>query len=83
MLFSGSLSPRWWIGPVILRHSERAEHYNYFRDYDVGIGRYIESDPIGLRGGPNTYTYVGNNPLRSKDVTSWRLGTALGGRWTS
>ena len=21
-------------------------HYNYFRDYDPGIGRYIESDPV-------------------------------------
>jgi len=27
---------------------ETGLHYNYFRDYDPGIGRYIESDPIGL-----------------------------------
>jgi hypothetical protein len=27
-----------------------AEHYNYFRDYDPSIGRYTESDPIGISG---------------------------------
>jgi RHS repeat-associated protein len=42
-------------------------HYNYFRDYDPRTGRYIESDPIGMAGGINTYGYVNNNPVKWVD----------------
>lgn len=46
---------------------ETGLHYNYFRDYDPSTGRYIESDPIGLDGGLNTFAYVTGNPLRWSD----------------
>jgi len=37
--------------------------YNWMRDYDPAIGRYVESDPIGIRAGLNTYAYVGSGPI--------------------
>ena len=47
--------------------SEDGLYQNGARDYDASLGRFIESDPIGLAGGVNTYAYVGNNPLSFVD----------------
>jgi RHS repeat-associated protein len=47
--------------------AETGLNYNYFRDYNPVIGRYVEKDPIGQRGGFNLYRYVGNNPNNRKD----------------
>jgi RHS repeat-associated protein len=47
--------------------AESGLHQNGLRDYNPGFGRYVESDPIGLAGGIDTYAYVGGNPLTRFD----------------
>ena len=44
-----------------------AKNYNYYRDLDPATGRYVESDPIGLDGGVNTYVYAESQPLLFAD----------------
>jgi len=42
-------------------------NYNYHRNYDPHLGRYVQPDPIGLDGGLNPYVYANGNPLRYVD----------------
>lgn len=47
--------------------AEIGTHYNYRRDYDSATGRYVQSDPIGIGSGVNTYAYVWANPISAFD----------------
>lgn len=53
-------------------------NYNYFRDYEFGVGRYAQSDPIGLHGGVSTYGYVNASPFLLAD----KNGLESIGPWT-
>ena len=52
-------------------------HYNYFRDYDSEIGRYTQSDPIGLAGGINTFGYALQYPIKYTDAKGLAVPLAI------
>jgi RHS repeat-associated protein len=60
---------------------ETGLHYNRFRYYDPGAGRFVSQDPIGLAGGDNEYCFV-VDPISWFDasgLSSAKLNSALGG----
>ena len=74
----------------VRQHAEL--YYNYYRDYDLSLGRYVQADPIGLEGDINPYSYVAGNPLSAIDPdglkesgpdpadVAWKVGAKHFGR---
>jgi RHS repeat-associated protein len=70
--------------------AETGLHYNTFRYYDPGVGRFVTQDPIGLLGGNNLYQYAPNalgwidplgwagNPATATHITYQGIDAATG-----
>lgn len=61
--------------------------YNLNRDYMPNLGRYLGSDPIGISGGIDPFTYVDGRPLNAIDpIGLWQItvsaGYGIGGQLT-
>ncbi|WP_068830937.1 RHS repeat-associated core domain-containing protein [Pseudomonas sp. BMS12] len=60
---------------------ETGLHYNYFRDYDPGMGRYVQNDPIGLLGGGNEFLYAFANVTKLTDPSGLDVSTGTCFPW--
>lgn len=64
---SGNFSnPIQWSSEVY--DSELSVVYYNYRSYNPIDGRWLSADPIGIKGGLNTYIFVGNAPILGRDA---------------
>ena len=47
--------------------------YNWHRQYDASLGRYLQPDPQGMPDGPNRYAYALNSPIMRTDPTGEQI----------
>jgi RHS repeat-associated protein len=59
---------------------ESGLNQNWHRDYDPRLGRYVQTDPQGLKDGTNIYAYVHGMPVGSTDHTGlyWEYCSGAG-----
>jgi hypothetical protein len=55
------------VAAVLFVATEAQAVLTWARPYDPNLGRWIQRDPIGERGGLNLYGYVANNPVNRVD----------------
>jgi RHS repeat-associated protein len=76
-------NPFKYVGAFGVMDEGNGTYYMTFRYYDPHVGRFISKDPIGLAGGINMYSYVGNNPINYIDPLGlwweFNFGGAIGG----
>ncbi|PZQ96170.1 MAG: hypothetical protein DI533_17185 [Cereibacter sphaeroides] len=53
--------------------AEAGLYQNWMRDYDPALGRYLESDPLGLVDGASLYGYALQNPGRWVDKSGGQV----------
>ncbi|ANC52531.1 hypothetical protein A4249_01840 [Brevundimonas sp. GW460-12-10-14-LB2] len=82
MLSPTATSPLFMRLPGQWQQSETGLYQNWMRDYDPTLGRYVQTDPLGLYAGANLYAYVNGDPLQLTDPTGecpWCWGAVIGG----
>ena len=83
VLFGGTLTNQNLRLPGQYFDPETGNNHNGFRHYSGAMTRYVESDPIGLAGGMNTYQYVGENPFKWTDRSGLNPGSDSGQAYPS